>query len=61
MELSTTVYKMCTQSTPHVYTGELYTEYGDAVEQYVRDVILARLSGKRDEFLLRAESLQLLA
>merc|ERR1712226_533298 len=53
MELSTTVYKMCTQSAPHVYTEQLYDEYGKAVETYVKDVVLARLTGKRDEFLLQ--------
>eukprot|EP00301_Raphidiophrys_heterophryoidea_P004822 c1206_g1_i1.p1 GENE.c1206_g1_i1~~c1206_g1_i1.p1 ORF type:complete len:780 (-),score=172.94 c1206_g1_i1:157-2244(-) len=42
---------MCTQPTPH--TKELYLEYGESVHDYCRNVIVDRLHGKRDEFLLQ--------
>lgn len=51
MDLNTKIYNMCTQPNPH--TKELYQEYGESVNTYCRAVIVERLQGKRDEFLLQ--------
>eukprot|EP00298_Acanthocystis_sp_HF-20_P027197 c5211_g1_i1.p1 GENE.c5211_g1_i1~~c5211_g1_i1.p1 ORF type:complete len:741 (+),score=221.74 c5211_g1_i1:107-2329(+) len=53
MELNTVVYQMCTQASPYVFTPQLYEEYNKSVERYVKDIVVNRLTGKRDEFLLQ--------
>ncbi|XP_059436145.1 cullin-1-like [Corylus avellana] len=48
-----TIYKMCTQKTPHDYSQQLYDKYLEAFEEYITSTVLPSLKEKHDEFMLR--------
>lgn len=51
--LYTTVYTMCTQKPPNNWSEHLYTNYCEAVKDYLAARILPRIKEKHDEYMLR--------
>lgn len=53
INIYTTVYKMCTQRRPYVYSQQLYDKYRISLEEYVAVTILPALGEVHDQFLLK--------
>ncbi|PNT70498.1 hypothetical protein BRADI_2g12970v3 [Brachypodium distachyon] len=44
---------MCTQKPPNDYSKQLYERYKEALDDYIKSVVVPSLKGKHGEFLLR--------
>ncbi|GAB4841132.1 hypothetical protein Ancab_021876 [Ancistrocladus abbreviatus] len=51
--LYTTIYYMCIQKPPHDYSQQLYDNYRQAIEEYIKSTVLPSLKGKHDELMLK--------
>ncbi|KAL9255577.1 Cullin-1-like protein [Drosera capensis] len=52
MMLYTTVYRMCTQKTPHDYSQKLYEKYQELFDVYVSSTVLPAIKEKHDVYML---------